>query len=273
MAGVFRDNVLAGKTAFVTGGGSGIGLALAECFAQHGAAVLILGRDAAKLHRAQDKLSQAGHRIGIAAADVRNYSSLEAAFQKASDDFGPLDIVVAAAAGNFPAPALGMSANAFKAVVDIDLLGTFNTMRAAFSHLRRPGASLLAISAAQAVVPMSLQSHVCAAKAGIEQLMRTLALEWGPDGVRCNCITPGPTLDTEGVRRLVPDEAAEKHIRSSIPLRRFGHKQELADLALFLCSEAASYITGATFACDGGSSLTASTLMNAFPATTKQTRS
>ena len=150
---------------------------------------------------------------------------------------------------------MGMSANGFKAVVDIDLLGTFNTVRAAYEHLEKPGASVLAISAAHAFNAYPMQAHVCAAKAGIDMLMRCLALEWGPAGVRVNCITPGPTDDTEGMRRLAPDETSRKRVAASVPLRRFGTKDELADLALFLCSDAAAYITGSIYLCDGGTSI------------------
>ena len=139
--------------------------------------------------------------------------------------------------------------------MDIDLLGTFNTCRAAFEHLRKPGASILSISAAHAFIPIARQAHACAAKAGVDIFMKTLALEWGPEGVRANCITPGPTADTEGMRRLAPTEEAQRKVIASIPLGRYGTKDELADLALFLCSDAASYITGAVFVCDGGQSL------------------
>ena len=171
--------------------------------------------------------------------------------------------MVCGAAGNFPAPVLGMSANGFRAVIDIDLIGTFNTCRAAYDHLRKPGASVLAISASHAFQPIANQAHVCAGKAGVDLLIKTLALEWGPAGVRCNCITPGPTADTEGMRRLAPTEESRKHVESAIPLRRYGTKDELADLALFLCSPAASYITGGIYVCDGGSSLARSRVVSA----------
>jgi NAD(P)-dependent dehydrogenase (short-subunit alcohol dehydrogenase family) len=171
---------------------------------------------------------------------------------------GPIDLLVCGAAGNFPAPVTGMSANGFKAVVDIDLLGTFNTCRAAFEHLRKPGASILSISASHAFQPFAWQSHVCAAKAGVDLFTKCLAVEWGPAGVRANCITPGPTDDTEGMRRLAPTEESRRIVLDSVPLRRYGTKDELADLALFLASEAATYITGAIYVCDGGSSLTRS---------------
>ena len=191
-----------------------------------------------------------------AALDVRDYPAVEAAMKKTRDELGPIGILLCGAAGNFPAPVTGMSANGFKSVIDIDLLGTFNTVRAAHEHLKKPGASIIAISANHASTAIPWQSHVCAAKAGIEMLMKTLALEWGPEGVRVNCITPGPTGDTEGMRRLAPTpEARERAIRS-VPLGRYGTRDELADLALFLSTPAASYITGSVYHCDGGTSLT-----------------
>ncbi len=260
MAGVFRDGLLRGKTAFVTGGGSGIGQRLAERFAEHLAKVVLVGRKQEKLDAVAEAIQSRGGEAAGYAADVRDYAAMEAALAKAHDQFGAIDIVVCGAAGNFPAPVLGMSANGFKSVVDIDLLGTFNTCRAAYAHLRKPGASIISISAAHASVPIAWQSHVCAAKAGVELLTRTLALEWGPAGIRANCITPGPTDETEGMRRLAPTAESRRKIEDSIPLRRFGTKDELADLALFLCSDAAAYITGAVYACDGGQSLVRSSL-------------
>ncbi|MGA7413526.1 MAG: SDR family oxidoreductase [Bryobacteraceae bacterium] len=256
MASIFRDRLLDGKVAFITGGGSGIGLRIAERFSEHGANVMLAGRRAEKLELAKAAISQHGGVASISPLDVRDYPALEVALDRTHQEFGPIDIVVAAAAGNFPAPALGMSPNGFKAVVEIDLLGTFNTFRAAYGHLCLPGASILAISAAHATIPMPFQAHVCAAKAGIELLLKTLAIEWGPAGVRCNSIIPGPTADTEGMRRLAPTPEIGDRIKHAVPLRRFGTKDELADLALFLCSDAASYITGGSFPCDGGSSLT-----------------
>jgi len=187
---------------------------------------------------------------------VRDYAALSAALQNTRDQYGEIDILLCGAAGNFPAPALGMSANGFKAVIDIDLLGTFNTCRAAYEHLRKPGASVIAISATHASRPIPLQSHVCAGKAGVDVLMKTLAVEWGSAGVRVNVVTPGPVADTEGMRRLAPTEEIRDRITESIPLRRFATKDEIADLALFLCLDAAAYITGAVLVCDGGQSLT-----------------
>lgn len=255
MTVVFREGQLEGKVAVVTGGGSGINLAIADRFAEHGAKLALIGRTQEKLDMAANNIVSKGGSAAGYAADVRNYDALAAAIASAREQFGEIDIVVCGAAGNFPAPALGMSANGFKSVVDIDLLGTFNTCRAAFEHLKRPGASILNISATQAFIPMALQSHVCAAKAGVDMLTRTLALEWGSQGVRVNSIAPGAVDDTEGVRRLAPTPQAREAFMNTIPLRRFAQKSEIADLALFLCSQSAQFITGAVMVCDGGQSL------------------
>ncbi len=263
MSAVFRDNLLRGKVAFVTGGSSGIGLRIAERFAQQGARVALVGRSQEKLDSATSGIRAAGGEALGFAADVRDYAALSGALLKTREQFGEIDIVLCGAAGNFPAPALGMSANGFKAVIDIDLLGTFNTCRAAYEHLRKPGASVLAISASHAFRPIPLQSHVCAGKAGVDILMKTLAVEWGAAGVRVNVVTPGPVDDTEGMRRLTPTAEIRARLAQTIPLRRFAAKDEIADLALFLCSDAAAYITGAVMVCDGGQSLTGSSFATA----------
>lgn len=260
MASIFRDHLLVGKTAFVTGGGSGIGRRMAERFAEHGAKVMLAGRKQEKLDAAAAAICSGGGTVSTCAIDVRDYPAVEAALKRTQEQFGDIDILVCGAAGNFPAPVVGMSANAFKSVVDIDLLGTFNTCRAAYAYLRKPGASVISISASHAFMPIPLQAHVCAAKAGVDLLTRTLAIEWGPAGIRANCITPGPTDDTEGMRRLAPTAEVRQKVESKVPLGRFGTKDELADLALFLCSDAASYITGAVYVCDGGQSLVRSSL-------------
>ena len=255
MAEVFGKKTLDGKTAVITGGGSGINLAIGRRFAEHGAKVALIGRTKEKLDAAASDIRSAGGKASGHAADVRDYEALAAAIKSARDAHGDIDLVVCGAAGNFPALALGMSANGFKSVVDIDLLGTFNTCRAVFEHLKRPGASIINISATQAFTPMPMQAHVCAAKAGVDMLTKCLAIEWGPEGVRVNSIAPGAVDDTEGMRRLAPTPEIRNQLARAIPLQRFATKDEIADLALFLSSDAAKFITGAVVVCDGGQSL------------------
>lgn len=255
MTQVFHSDVLARKNAFIAGGTSGINLAIAKRLAEHGASVVLLGRDVEKAKAAAAALVAEGLSARAVCADVRDYEGIEAALAEAAEAVGRFDVVVSGAAGNFVAPALGMSSNGFRAVVGIDLLGTFNVCRASFAHLRRPGAVVLTITAGQAVAATVGQSHVSAAKAGVNMLTKSLALEWGSAGVRVLGISPGPVANTEGMRRLTPTPEAVEALCRRIPLRRYAQAEEIGDLALFLCTDAARYITGAIIECDGGSSL------------------
>lgn len=251
----FGQSELTGKVAFVAGGSSGINLAVAQRLARAGAQVGLISRDSDKVAAAVKSIVDAGGQAFGMAADVRNFEQVDLALSAAQDALGKIDIVVSGAAGNFVAPALGMSANGFKTVVDIDLIGTFNVLRASYAHLNRPGASLITITAPQAVNPTMFQAHVCAAKAGVNMLTKCLAMEWGPAGIRVNAISPGPIAETEGMARLAPTAEAEALTAGRIPLRRFGEKRDVADLALFLCTDHARYITGAILDCDGGAGL------------------
>ncbi len=255
METTFNARLLAGKTAFVAGASSGINLQIARRYAQAGAKVMIISRSDDKIAAAAKSMTDDGYDVTGMACDVRDYGMLTEAYAHCRDKYGEIDIVLSGAAGNFLAPALGMSANAFKTVVDIDLLGTFNVFRAAHEHLRIPGASLVAITAGQAVKPMMHQIHACAAKAGVNQVVKCLAMEWGHQGIRVNAVSPGPIGDTEGMLRLAPNEAQIQSSKARIPLRDWGTKDDIADACLWLASDAAKYVTGAIINVDGGSEL------------------
>ena len=240
------------KTVVVIGGTSGINRGIAELFAQHGANVAVASRNPDKVHSTVSSLKKFGVKAMGFSADVRNFDAIVAGVNDIKMNLGEFDVVVSGAAGNFPAMANDLSPNGFKSVVDIDLGGTFHVMRAIFPHLKKPGASVINISAPQAIIPMTGQIHVCAAKAGVDMITRTLALEWGSSGVRINSIIPGPIDGTEGMDRLAPTEEARQKTIQGVPLGRMGLPQDIGNACLFLCSELASYITGAILPVDGG---------------------
>jgi peroxisomal 2,4-dienoyl-CoA reductase len=254
MQSVFVSGLLKGKSAVITGGGSGIGAGIAKRLAEQGAKVMLVGRTLEKLEKVAGEISSSGGEALCFAADVRKYDLLESAVKMAVDRFGGLDIAIASAAGNFLAPAATLSANGFRSVIEIDLCGTFNLARASFEHLQKTRGNIISITATQAEVPTPLQCHAGAAKAGIEKLTRDLALEWGRFGVRVNAVAPGPIEGTEGMSRLAPD-GAESSLKKRVPLQRFGTVHEICEAVTYLLSPAGAYITGASILVDGGTSL------------------
>src|SRR5690242_18133687 len=222
-----------GKTIFITGGGSGINLGVGKGFAALGADLGICGRTAEKLESAARELQGLGAKVSASVADVRDYKALEAALDQCKRTVGPIDVLVCGAAGNFPIPAEKLSPNGFKSVIDIDLLGSFNACRASFEQLRERQGVIIFISAGMSYIPYPYQLHVGAAKAGIDNMMRNLALEWGKHGIRCNSIVPGPISGTEGMRRLGGEAAAWAQSKA-VPLGRFGHVEDIAHAAVFL---------------------------------------
>jgi peroxisomal 2,4-dienoyl-CoA reductase len=249
----FRPDLLAGKVAFITGGGSGICRGIAAAMLAHGASAAILGRKADRLTEAAREMEQTSGRPCLAIpCDVRDPAQVQAAMASTLERFGRLDIVVNGAAGNFLAPAAQLSPNGFKTVMDIDANGTFNVCRAAFdAWMRDHGGVILNVSATLHYAATPLQVHASAAKAAIDSMTKSLALEWAPCGIRVVGVAPGPIDGTEGMARLAPGEMRAK-LEQNIPIGRFGRIDEIASVALFLCSDAASLIHGETVVADGG---------------------
>jgi 2,4-dienoyl-CoA reductase [(3E)-enoyl-CoA-producing], peroxisomal len=247
----FHTDLLRDRAALITGGGTGICRGIALAFAAHGCDVAIASRRMEHLEPALAELRATGRRAVAAAADVRDPAAVDRAIAAAIGGLGRLDILVNGAAGNFICRAENLSPNGFGAVVDIDLKGTFHMSRAALPHLRARGGAILNISATLPYLGTMGQSHAAAAKAGIDSLTRTLACEWGPYGIRVNGIAPGPVEGTEGVRRLTNEESREAAVRGC-PLGRMATIEDIANAALFLCSDAASFVNGVTLVVDGG---------------------
>jgi NAD(P)-dependent dehydrogenase (short-subunit alcohol dehydrogenase family) len=239
-----------GKNVFVSGGTSGINLGIAHGFARAGAQIGVASRNPDKVEAARAALSHT-HPANGYRYDVRDFDAVSAAINDFAERHGSIDVLISGAAGNFVSPAAALSPNGFRAVTDIDTLGTFHVMRAAYAHLTKPGASVINISAPQAWLASALQVHVCAAKAGVDMITRVLAIEWGPDGIRVNSVAPGPIEGTEGMERLAPTPEAKARSAKSVPLGRMGTVDEIADMCLFLSSDAARYVSGTVIPVDG----------------------
>ncbi len=253
MSGTFQPGLLKDKVAYVAGGTRGMNLAVAKRWAEFGCKVAVMSRNPERCAAAEATLKEVGPDAMGIPCDARDYDAVADSLQKTADAFGKIDFVVAGQAGNFYAPVTGMSAKGFRTVVDIDLTGTFNVFKASFDHLVMPGASLIAITAPEAVQALHFQAHVCAAKAGVNQLIRVLAQEWGPAGVRVNGISPGPIEGSWGMSNVAsPNEQIVEMIRRAIPLKRWGRESDIADAALFLASPASSYVNGTILDVDGG---------------------
>lgn len=253
---IFADGILNGHVAFVTGGGTGITGGVARAFAEAGAAVALVSRNMDNLQPAADAINEKGGKAIAVVADVRQPEAVEEAVRATVEQLGKIDIVINGAAGNFLCKAEELSPNGFGTVVDIDLKGTFNVCRAAFDQLKEHRGQILNISATLHYLGTPMQLHVSAAKAGVDALTRNLAVEWGRFGIRVNAIAPGPIEDTEGMTRLVPEPIKER-LKKAVPLGRFGKIADIEKAAVFICSDAASFISGAVLVVDGGHWLSA----------------
>lgn len=249
----FVDDLLRGRTALVTGGGTGLGFAMADMFARHGAEVVVASRRAEHVEPAAEKLRKHGGRALAMTVDVRDAAAVEELMARVVDDLGHLDVLVNNAAGNFLVRAEDLSPNGWNAVRSIVLDGTFHCSRAAFPHMHRQGGgAILNVVATYAETAGPYVAHSAAAKAGVTSLTRTLAVEWARHRIRVNAISPGP-VPTEGAGGQLWDSAeAREAIEEAVPMGRFGTPEEVATLATFLVSDAASYCTGGVYPVDGG---------------------
>ncbi|CAG8607948.1 16204_t:CDS:2 [Acaulospora morrowiae] len=252
---IFRKDILKGKVALVTGGGSGICKGMTEAMLRHGAKVVITSRSQERLDKAAEEMrKEIGGEILAIASDVRKPEEIIKVVDATIEKFGRIDILVNGAAGNFLSPVDTLSYRGFRTVIEIDLLGTFNTSKAAFPYLKKSKGVVINVSSNLQYQGIPFQSHVSAAKAGIDALTRVLAAEWGPHQIRVNCVSPGPIEDTVGLEKLLPPAATVEMTRN-IPLQRFGKIRDIEHATLFLASEASSYVTGTIVLVDGGEAL------------------
>jgi peroxisomal 2,4-dienoyl-CoA reductase len=262
---VFVEGLLSDRVALVTGGGSGIGLGIAGCLARYGAKVAIASRSAERLEAAAAELEERfGSPVMPVEVNVREQESVRAAVTRVAGTLGSLDILVNNAAGNFYSPSEDLSPNGWKAVIETDLYGTFFGCQAAFPIMKAQGfGRIVSTSMTLHYRGWPQMAHATAAKAGVDALTRTLALEWASHGITVNAVAPGP-IPTEGVKKAftppsgeVPDmfdvtRATEAYARKAIPLGRMGDPEDIGNMVTYIVSPAGDWITGAIFVVDGG---------------------
>jgi len=249
---VFKRDIFKDKVIFCTGGGSGICRVMTEAIMRHGANATIVGRNEERLKRTAQELSAVtGNACLAVKTDVRDPKQIQAAVQQTIERYGRIDFVINGAAGNFLAPISGLSENGFRTVIEIDTLGTYYTIKATLPHVRATKGSYIHVSATLHYRGTPYQVHVSAAKAAVDATSAVLAVEEGPHGVRSNVIAPGPIAGTEGADRLSPKGPTAKYW--AIPTGRKGDSRDIANAAVFLFSDAASFISGQVLVVDGGS--------------------
>lgn len=272
LSSTWRDGLFTNKVLFCTGGAGTICSAQTRAFVALGGNACIIGRNVEKTERMAADIATArpGSKvIGIGAIDVRDPKAVSDAADRCAKELGGIDFCIAGAAGNFLAPIAQLSSNAFKSVMDIDALGSYNTAKATIPYLLESakkhkntgkatpagtGGRIIFISASFHYTGKPLQAHVAAAKAAVEQISISVALEFGPLGITSNVITPGPIANTEGMERLSKtDPATLEKSRKGIPVGRWGEVREISDATVYLFSEAGSFVNAHVLIVDGGS--------------------
>lgn len=247
---VWKSDIFKGKVAFITGGAGTIGRDQAAALVLLGADVAIVGRRKDNTERVGSelaKLRDGAKVLSLGGVDVRDVKALKAAADRTAQELGGIDFVIAGAAGNFLASFSNLSTNAFKTVVDIDLIGSYNTAKATFEHVRKSKGVYLFISAGLHYAGTPFQNHATAAKAGVDALSNNLSIELGPLGIRSNVVSPGPIDNTVGLERL----SSGIPIENSIPLQKLGTTRDIAEATIYLLSDASQYVTGTTLVVDG----------------------
>ncbi|KAI2629803.1 sporulation protein-like protein [Hypoxylon sp. NC1633] len=266
VSNVWKQGIFDGRVVFVTGGAGTICSAQTRALVYLGANACIIGRNQQKTEAAAKDIATAREGakvIGIGGCDVRSPDSLNKAVETCVKELGAIDFVIAGAAGNFVAPISGLTSNGFKSVIDIDVLGTFNTVKATIPYLIESaarnksspngltGGRIIFVSATFHYAGMPLQAHVMAAKAAVDSLMASVALEYGPYGITSNVIAPGGIEGTEGLERLSSSRIDAKEASKRIPLGRFGTIRDVSDSTVYLFSDAGNYVTGDVLVVDG----------------------
>ncbi|MCJ8209117.1 SDR family oxidoreductase [Mucilaginibacter sp. RS28] len=270
LSGMLRDDALKGKTAIITGGGTGLGKAMGFYFLQLGANVVITSRKLDVLEQTAAEMAAAtGGKVLPLVCDVRRADEVEAVLTSAVKTFGKIDILVNNAAGNFISPTERLSANAFSTIIDIVLKGSVNFSLAAGKYWIKENlkGTILNIVTTYAFTGSAYVVPSACAKAGVLALTRSLAVEWGKFNIRTNAIAPGPFPTKGAWERLLPGTVAENFdFKKKVPLRRVGEPQELANLAAFLVSDFSGFINGEVVTIDGGEWLQGAGEFNALEA-------
>jgi len=249
---MFEKNLMKGKVAIVTGGGTGIGKAIAKTFLSLGAKVAIAGRKEDKLKDAVNDLKKSGKDVIFVKSDIRNEVDVALLFKAAADKFGKIDIVINNAGGQYIQPFEKISTNGFDAVVKTNLYGTWFCCREAVKYMKEKGGKIINIVHIYAIRAAPGLAHSGAARAGVINLTKSLSLELAKYKITVNAIAPGITA-TEGFKEeMINNKKMIDELKATIPLHTFAEPSEIADLAAFLASDNAGFITGQVVAIDGG---------------------